>query len=336
MKKVILSLIIGLAFLHIQAQSVLIYTNDGHCELVKAAALDALYPVAGNYSDMYAQFLDGRTIALDYNTLDSIVVTNRTMTVSTLDAINVARTSATISGSVDWNIPATVGFLVSENNNPTFENSNVVPAEYGNAFSATLEGLTMTTTYYYKAFAYLSGEYYYGSTKSFTTTGYAVGDLYPDAENPIGVVYLVTNNGTHGKIVSLTSSSSIKWDSRNWLNMTSTGGTSTTDGAYNFSLMSYTYHPVKTWIVDNLGAGWYCPAKGELVTIANNIQTVNNTLTSNGYQALECFFYWSSTEYSLENAYMVCVGGSMGYPSGWSAYVDKEGNSYPVLGVKQF
>lgn len=237
---------------------------------------------------------------------------------------------------MDWNIPATVGFLLSQNSNPTLENSNVISAEYGSVFSADLVDLTMSTTYYYKAYVYLSGEYYFGSTKSFTTTEYAVGDLYPSAENPEGVVYQVTSNGTHGKIVSLTSSSSIKWDSRDWFSMTSTGGTSTTDGAYNFSLMSYTYHPVKTWIVDNLGAGWYCPAKGELITIADHIQTINNTLSNNGYQALEHSFYWSSTEYSLENAYMVCVGGSMGYPSGWSAYVDKEGNSYPVIGVKLF
>ena len=284
MKKIVLSLIISLTFLHIQAQSVLIYTNDGHCEMVKAATLDALYPVAGSYGEMYAQFLDGRTIALDYNTLDSIVVTNRTMNVSTLDATNVARTSATISGTMDWNIPATVGFLLSQNSNPTLENSNVISAEYGSVFSADLIDLMMTTTYYYKAYVYLSGEYYFGSTKSFTTTGYAVGDLYPNAENPEGVVYQVTSNGTHGKIVSLTSSSSIKWDSRDWFSMTSTGGTSTTDGAYNFSLMSYTYHPVKTWIVDNLGTGWYCPAKGELITIADHIQTINNTLSNNGYQ----------------------------------------------------
>lgn len=314
-----------------QAQVAIIYTNDGQCELIQGSSVDALYPTANN-GELCVRLLGGSTVSLGYGSLDSIVFTNRSLHVNTGNATNVTRTGATISGTVDWEIPATVGFLLSEDSNPNIGNSLVVAADYGTTFNADLSGLTMNTTYYYKAYAYVSGEYYYGDTKHFSTTGYAVGDLYPDDANPIGVVFSVNSNGSHGKIVSLTHVANVEWDSRDPIYITDTGGYSTTDGSLN--PMIYAYSPVQQWIVDTLGEGWYCPATGELSTLCSHIEAVNATLESLGYNTHRNMF-WASTQYNGAMAYIVCVGGAMGYSNGWSAYVSKW-NIEDAVGVKKF
>lgn len=331
MKKIALFFLVCLSYMFSQAQVAVIYTNDGHCEMLQGSSVDGLYP-ANAEDGLCIRLLDGRTVVLDNSSVDSIVVTNRTLAVSTGDASNITRNSATLSGSIGWNIASAVGFLLSENDNPTIENSVVVEAEYGTAFTAELHDLSMTTTYYYKAFAYVSGEYYYGSTEQFTTVGYAVGDLYPNDENPIGVVFYVYANGTHGKIVSLTHAANLKWDSRDPMYITDTGGYNTIDGSQN--PMIYNYSPVQQWIVDTLGEGWYCPATGELSAICNHITEVNGALESHGYNQHN-IMAWSSTQYNGAMAYNYCVGYSMGYSNGYNSYVTK-GNIRDVIGVKKF
>lgn len=159
-----------------------------------------------------------------------------------------------------------------------------------------------------------------------------MGDPYPDDVNPIGVVFTVNSNGSHGKIVSLTHAANVKWDSRDPIFITDTGGYSTTDGSLN--PMVYAYSPVQQWIVDTLGEGWYCPATGELSTLCSHIEVVNATLESFGYNKHKNMF-WASTQYNGAMAYIVCVGGAMGYSNGWSAYVSKRG-SRDAVGVKKF
>lgn len=328
---IILFLFLGFS---LRAQVALIYTHDGNCEMVQGASIDALYPVSDG-DELFVKLLNGETMALDKNLVDSVVFTTRELHVTTYDATNVTRTQATISGSIDWEIPAIVGFLVSTNSNPVLENSINIEASYGISFSTTLSDLSMLTTYYYRAYAIVSGMYYFGSTKQFTTTGYSIGDIYPNEDNPIGVVFYISDNGRHGRIVSLLHTYGKKWDSRGFLYFTDTGGYSTTDGSLN--PMPRPYSPVQDWIDENLGEGWYCPATGELTNICNHINTINNTLESNGYSHFAGFF-WSSTQQSISTAYIVCVAtssGYMGYSNGWMGYNTKD-ETNSVLGVKKF
>ena len=162
MKKLAFIIVFCLACFVAQAQVAVIYTNNGQCELVQGSSVDALYPVVDN-GELYVRLLGGGTILLEYESLDSIVFTNREYHVSTGNATDISRTGATISGSVDWDIPATVGFLLSEDSDPNIGNGLVVAANYGTTFTANLSGLTMNTTSYYRAYAYLSGELYYGT-----------------------------------------------------------------------------------------------------------------------------------------------------------------------------
>ena len=328
---VVLFLLLGIT---LRAQVALIYTHDGNCELVQGSSIDALYPVSEG-TELYVKLLNGETLALSKNDVDSIVFTNRELHVTTHDAADITRTQALLSGSIDWEIPATLGFLVSTNSNPNLDNSINIVADYSMVFSEMISGLNMLTTYYFKAYALMSGVYYYGQTKQFSTVGYMVGDFYPDDDNPIGVVFYTSDNGSHGKIVSVIHTYGKKWDSRGFLHFTDTGGYNTTDGSLN--PMPRPYSPVQDWIDDNLGEGWYCPATGELTTICNNVQAINNTLENNGYQYLSGF-YWASTQYDISTAYIKCVAkpsGYMGYSNGWSGYNTKDENN-SVLGVKKF
>lgn len=175
------------------------------------------------------------------------------------------------------------------------------------------------------------------SVTTSTAPTYAIGDLYPNAENPEGVVYYVYSNGTHGKIVSLIESSNIKWDSRDNASNYFIGATSTTDGSYNTNKMSSSYHPIKVWIDANFGTGseWYCPARDELAYMLDRVETINTTLTNNGYSRIDNIF-WSSTENDGGDGYFLKAYAAYKYHG--VTYVDAidKGNQYPVRAVKYF
>lgn len=328
MKKALL-LIMALVTIQVaNAQSVFIYRNDGNCEIIDGAKVDCITSNETN-NDLTLHLLSGDSSIIQRNTLDSIVISDRHITVTTLAASNITKSGATLNGTIDWVETIQVGFLISTETNPDLSNSTSYSANYGNHFSVAVSNLSMNTTYYYRAFAYRDGDYFFGTVMSFTTPAYSVGDLYPNDNNPIGVVFYTYANGTHGKMVSLIHSSK-KWDTSG-LFCTDTYAYNENDGSCN-TLPSNS--PLKQWINSNFDATWYCPARGELVTLCNNISVVNSTLTSHGYSAHEGF-YWSSTQYDNNNAYIVCVTNYMGYSNGWSGYNTKNVTN-SAMAVKKF
>ena len=94
---------------------------------------------------------------------------------------------------------------------------------------------------------------------------YKIGDLY-DVNGKEGVVFEVSADGKHGKIVSLTQPSKTK----------------TWDEAFAWGR--------------NLSGGWYLPSRDELLAIYKVKNKLNATLSAVGTE-LENWFYWSSTEY---------------------------------------
>ena len=128
---------------------------------------------------------------------------------------------------------------------------------------------------------------------------YKVGDLYDDGIKK-GVVFEVTADGEHGKIVSLEESKQLWATDGVWKN--ATGATSETDGAMNMRKIQSVggwqeKYPAFAWCA-SLGEGWYLPAKSELLAIYKAKTKIDATLEKQGLEITHnC--HWSSTEYSV-------------------------------------
>ena len=130
---------------------------------------------------------------------------------------------------------------------------------------------------------------------------YKVGDLY-DENGKRGVVFEVSADGRHGKIVSLDESGEIlRWandDFDSWYEKI--GAYSETNGAVNMAVVQRIpnwreKYPAFAWCAD-LGEGWYLPAIDELKAIYD----IRNILNVKSY------WYWSSTE---SKRYEFCAWG---------------------------
>ena len=124
---------------------------------------------------------------------------------------------------------------------------------------------------------------------------YKVGDYYNDGVRE-GVVFEVSADGRHGKIVSMMQSADeLQWSSDSIEQKRLVGADSETDGAYNMAKVKAISgwrdkYPVFKWCAD-LGEGWYLPSKEELLTIYKNKDKLNLKLTDKLIG-----WYWSSTE----------------------------------------
>ncbi|MBO5805307.1 MAG: TIR domain-containing protein [Tidjanibacter sp.] len=136
---------------------------------------------------------------------------------------------------------------------------------------------------------------------------YEVGYYY-DRDGKQGVVFEVSADGRHGKIVSLTQSGSqMNWCAYKGDQKRSVGTESRTDGAANQAVVSAVRgwqekFPAFAWCAEQ-GDGWYLPAIEELEKFATNAKVnsaVNNTLSREGGTPLfglgDSGWYWSSTE----------------------------------------
>lgn len=226
--------------------------------------------------------------------------------VTTVSAANIDAHGAKLEGQLEnVSVDCRVGFQYSDNKNMV-DCKTVLSSGNSGDFSKTISGLSMGTTYYYRACAVVDGIYYFGETLSFETETlptYQVGDFYPNSANPEGVVFYTSSDGTTGKIVSLDQGYG-EWDTQGFFSKRCYC-TSTTNGAIN---KIPTNKPFGEW-VKNHGNEWYGPAREELKTLSRVISTVNKTLSQNGYTNIGNI-YWSSTEdsqYYSSQAYVVCV-----------------------------
>ena len=163
---------------------------------------------------------------------------------------------------------------------------------------------------------------------------YKVGDYYNDGTKE-GVVFEVSADGKHGKIVSMKqSTTTLKWTSNEKELKRLIGADSQTDGAYNMQKVKTRpdwqgKYPAFKWCAD-LGDGWYLPAKQELQTIYENRTVINVKLT----EKLRSYYYWSSTEFDSKFLGEFCAWGV--YLSGGGAYDDFKNRYGYVRAVSAF
>ena len=179
-----------------------------------------------------------------------------------------------------------------------------------------------------------------------TSAPYKVGDYYNDGTKE-GVVFEVTADGKHGKIVSMTQSrEGLLWSSDKAETKRRIGANSKTNGAYNMAKVKaiadwQSKYPAFKWCAD-LGEGWYLPSIKELerFSLDNAVHdAVNRTLTSKGGVKLfnrgdEFRWYWSSTERNEQHFGMFCAW-YVGMRKGSTDGSDKSDGNY-VRAVSAF
>lgn len=258
----------------------------------------------------------------------------------TQEAKNIGAKKATLAGTLSWyasQYADVAGFYISDTQaeieSPSQQARKIQAETKDKSFSAVVDGLSRNKVYYYRACITIGGNEYLGDIYEFCTLdAYEVGELWPDEENPEGVVFKISNEGINGKIVSL-DQTSLVWQQ----------GIATFVSATNLDDGSYNQYPsgsaIQKW-VSNHGEGWYFPAKNELNNICSSIKEVNQALRGIGSKPIENIF-WSSTQYSVsayDLAYMVVItenSSYMGYSNGWSGYNSKS-QVRGVLAIKKF
>ena len=136
-----------------------------------------------------------------------------------------------------------------------------------------------------------------------TSAPYKVGDYYYDGKSE-GVVFEVYDNGYSGKIVSLTHSERVKrWRYSGSLDISKTFGV--TDGRdiiyYKRISEGNNWDDAFGWCY-RIGLEWYLPTIEELKVIYKNRSLIEPKLTD------KLARYWSSTEYSADEAYCIDQG----------------------------
>ena len=173
------------------------------------------------------------------------------------------------------------------------------------------------------------------AAKGKTSAPYKVGDYYNDGEKE-GVVFEVSADGKHGKIVSMTESArTLQWASDETEQRCLVGADSQTDGAANMAIVKSisgwkSKYPAFKWCAD-LGEGWYLPATKELLTIYSNKAAIDANLV----YKLSSSYYWSSTEYDYRYSYGEFCAWYVNMNNGGTRTTNKRSNNY-VRAVSAF
>lgn len=145
------------------------------------------------------------------------------------------------------------------------------------------------------------------------TKTYKVGDYYDDGTKQ-GVVFAVSDDGRHGKIISIDQTET-QWckESNNAVGVLSiSNGKANTDAI--MARKDAPNYPAFTWCRAK-GNEWYLPSKEELELLSKVMDEVNKTLQDKSMGVLEGF-YWSSTECDEFCAWSVLMYDSYTYNYG--------------------
>ncbi len=164
---------------------------------------------------------------------------------------------------------------------------------------------------------------------------YQIGDYY-NRNGIEGIVFRISNGGTHGSIVSLDEGLKA-WS----INRIITGADNWNDGLANTNLIVSNYdlnnYPAFQWCNNkntNGITGWYLPSVTEIEQIIRLSETLNTSLLNNGGVIISTSDeYWSSVEFSNQFGYLFyyIYNGNYYYP-----YPDWKEASHRIRAVHSF
>jgi hypothetical protein len=255
-------------------------------------------------------------------------------TLTTSAVSSLTNISATSGGNITDDGGANIttrGVCYSINTNPTTADNITNDGNGTGSFTSNLSGLTASTTYYVRAYATNSAGTAYGNEHSFITLAsapLAIGDTYQG-----GIIFYLDGLGGGliaaptdqssgaewgcvGTIISGADGIAIGTGAQNTIDIEagcSTAGTAA-DLCANLVLSGYT--------------DWFLPSKDELNLMYQNIGQ-GNALGLGDVGGFSPDFYWSSTEYGYDSAWIqVFIFGNHNYFS-------KDG-TYHVRAVRAF
>lgn len=255
---------------------------------------NGLQPTTTYYVRAYAENMAG----LVYGNQQVFTTTADGLPTVTTDPVSyVLAYTATLNGSAYYQIPSGItakGFCYGLAPNPTLANTVVNLGNSNGTFTTILTGLTVSTTYYVRAFATNANGTQYGAEQTFTTCvtpSFAIGQSYGG-----GKIFYIDCTGQHGLIVANPNSGLIPWGCVG----TDIAGTSQEiySGQTNSNLILSSCSSTNTAarFCDDLSlngySDWFLPSIKELKAIRDN-----------NVSPIGVYGCWSSSQSDADNAF---------------------------------
>jgi len=252
--------------------------------------------------------------------------------VSLNNEIAVTQTTALVTGLV-FNAEEPLNWTLLYGTSPDLTKDNAKGKKSitsNEDLSFSLDGLSVSTTYYSYVYTEIDGFIVKSNTVTFKTDtppSYAVGDYWPDSKNPVGVVFVITDkDGYHGKIVGM-STTKVQWDK--YSIFCTDYGYNSSDGSKNRGPVYSDINTAYSWCKDYGDGSWYLPSTGELKILSRNWFNDIRIKVGHTYIDTSGNYFWSSTQYDKNNAYIVSL------ITGSSSYNSKDQSRF-VIAVKKF
>jgi hypothetical protein len=288
--------------------------------------------LSGN-TTYYVRAYASNSAGTSYGNQVSFITSPLMPTLTTATASSITATSCNSGGNVTSDGGATItarGLCYATTANPTVANTTVVATGTTGAFTSSITGLTVNTTYYVRAFATNIAGTAYGNEINFKTS-LVVGQSYQG-----GVIAYILQSGDpgyvageiHGLIAAPSdqSSSSI-WGCSGTI-MTGADGTEIGTGNQNTEdiMAGCSTAGIAARLCGDLVIGsysdWYLPSKDELNKLYLNRAAIGNFA--------DLVYYWSSTETNNSQ-----LAWRQTFTNGGQSYHDKN-SLYYVRAVRAF